>query len=438
MQIITAPLIFTNDDRNTVHQPGAVVIDNGLIVDVGSAGDIKALYPDTPFENIASGIITPGLVNLHHHLYSSFARGWNPGRSPKNFPAILRDIWWRLDEALNLEDIYYSALVGLCDSVLCGVTAVVDHHSSQKAIAGSLDAIARAFDAVGLRGSLCFELSDRCGETAFEDGLRETVGALQRWPGNGNRLAAIIGMHASMTLSDLSLTKISALAGQYSIGCHFHLAEDQCDQSDSLEKYGMQVAERFAGHGLLGEKSLAIHGVHLSQYEIELLRSTKTNLAICPRSNQNNAVGTSRWWEYEGVKVGLGTDGIGSDIINEAKSTLYITRHESGNPAIGFAEVCDLLLKNNPAILEKMSGIKTGRIAKGFPADLVLWDYDPPTPFTAENIRGHYLYGLSNCRADSVWVGGKKILDGGHFVTLDYPETMACARELAGKLWARL
>ena len=188
----------------------------------------------------------------------------------------------------------------------------------------------------------------------------------------------------------------------------------------------------------MGEKSLAIHGVHLDKSEIEILQNTKTNLAICPRSNQNNAVGVARWWEYNPLSIGIGTDGIGPDIINESKSALYITRYESGNPAAGFAEVCDLLLKNNPAILEKISGIRTGQIAPGFPADLVLWDYYPPTPITPGNIGGHFLYGLSNSRVDSVWVAGKKILDGGQFVNLDYMETMARARELASKLWARI
>jgi putative selenium metabolism protein SsnA len=438
MRILSAPIIFTNDDTNTVYQPGAVVVDKGLVSDVGPASEIKAKYRDVQSEEFASGIITPGLVNLHHHLYSSFARGWNTNRSPRNFPAILHDIWWRLDEALCLDDIYYSALVGLCDSVRCGVTSVVDHHSSQKTIAGSLGKIADAFGVVGLRGSVCFELSDRCGEKAFADGLRETTAALESWPRGGDRLSAMIGAHASMTLSDSSLAKIAEIIRKYSAGCHFHLAEDMSDQVDSLAKYGRRVTRRFAEFGLPGEKTLVIHGVHLDSNEIELLGTTKTNLAICPRSNQNNAVGAARWWDYNDVKIGFGTDGIGSDIINEAKSALYITRHESGNPSAYFPQVCDMFLKSNPKIFEKISGIKTGRIAQGLPADLVLWDYDPPTPVNSENIGGHFLYGLSNSQVDTVWVGGEKILEKRRFVKFDYAETIARARELASRLWARL
>ncbi len=438
MQIISVPLIFTNDESNAVHQPGAVAIDNGIVVDVGKAADITTQYPDAQVEEFPSGVITPGMVNLHHHLYSSFARGWNLGRSPRNFQAILRDIWWRLDEALCLDDIYYSALIGLCDSVLCGVTSVVDHHSSQKTIIGSLDSIARAFDTVGLRGSVCFELSDRRGEMAFDEGLRETIAALERWPRGSGRLSAVVGAHASMTLSNTSLAKVAELARRFDAGSHFHLAEDVSDQVDSLSKHARRATQRFNDHGLLGEKTLAIHGVHLDPSEGSLLRETGTNLVVCPRSNQNNAVGSARWWEYKGISIGLGTDGLGSDVINEAKAALYISRHESGNPSTGFQQVYDILLKNNPTILEKVSGIRTGSIAKGHPADLVLWNYDPPTPFTSDNVGGHYLYGLSNCQADSVWVGGAKILDKGRFVNFDYSETMARARKLANELWARL
>jgi len=438
MQIISAPVLVTNDSQSNLLQPGAVAYDNGIIADIGNSNDIIRKYPGAGLIEYDYGILTPGLINLHHHLYSSFARGWNSRKSPKIFPDILKDIWWRLDEALTLEDIYYSAIIGLCDSVLCGVTGVIDHHSSQKTITDSLSEIARAFDTIGIRGSLCFELSDRGGAQAFEDGIRETFMALKRWPLGGGLISTMIGMHASMTLSDSSLARIADIAEKFDVGCHFHLVEDRCDQDDSLSRYSMRVTERMAKYGILGQKSLAIHGIHLSDAEIKLLKDTGTNLAICARSNQNNAVGAARWWNYDGVNIGIGTDGIGSDLINDARAALYIAHHESGDPTVGFADICSMLLNNNPAIFEKVTGARYGQIATGYPADIILWDYNSPTPVTADNIGGHYLYGLSNCRVDSVWIEGKTILSNGIFTEIDYPSLMARSRELAKKLWSRL
>jgi putative selenium metabolism protein SsnA len=439
--ILSGPTLFTNYPSGVFYDQGAILIDNGVISQAGDANQIKQNNPDALIENIGNGLLTPGLINLHHHLYSSFARGWNPGGpSPTNFKEILERIWWRLDEALNLDDIYYSALVGLSASVLSGVTSVVDHHSSQRIISGSLKKIAEAFELVGPRGSICLELSNRAGDRAFESGLKESVDALNRWPfgGSSKMLSAMVGLHASLTLSDDNLEAISAATSLYSPGYHFHLAEDKIDQEASLEKYGCRAAQRFARFGLLNDRSLAVHGIHLDKDEIALLESSHTSLAICPRSNQNNAVGFAPWWNYEGVTIGLGTDGIGSDMLHEAKSGLYLSRHDKKDPDFGFAQIGEMIFEKNPAIFEKITGMKVGRIAPGYPADIVLWRYNPPSPMNADNILGHYLYGLCDLRADSVWVNGNNILRDGRFANFDYDNMLTEARRLAQTLWGRI
>jgi putative selenium metabolism protein SsnA len=439
--IIAAPWIYTNDKAGAFFIHGAVLINDGIVIKVGPAEGILRDNPGIEVEELEGGLLTPGLVNLHHHLYSSFARGWSPKIVPPvNFKEILERIWWHLDEGLLLDDIYYSALVGLCQSVLSGVTSVVDHHSSQKTITGSLDKIAAAYKLIGLRGSLCFELSNRAGEQALQAGLKENIDALCRWPygGTSDRLSAMIGLHAAMTLSDDNLKEIADTTKAYSSGFHFHLAEDQIDQKISQERYNLRATQRFAKYGILNERSLAVHGVHLDKDEVKLLRTSKTNLALCARSNQNNAVGFAHWWEYDGVAIGLGTDGIASDMLHEAKSALYLSRHEKKDPDFGFGQIGEMLLEKNSTIFEKITGMKVGRIAVGYPADLVFWKYNSPTPINADNIVGHYLYGLCDIPADSVWIGGTKILSNSKFVKFDYQAIMAEARKLAKSLWERI
>jgi cytosine/adenosine deaminase-related metal-dependent hydrolase len=223
--IYTGQAVFTNDPDAPYFDQGAVVLKDGVVDDVGDVGEIKLTLPDATEEILGIGLITPGLVNLHHHLYSSFARGWvQSGEPPKNFPEILERVWWRLDKALGLDDIHFSALTGLCESVLSGVTAVVDHHASMGNPSGSLEMIAAAFDKVGILGSVCFELSDRDGKEIFDKGLTENLSAIEKWNKPENRLTAMMGLHASMTLSDESLEAVAKATRGLDIGYHFHLA----------------------------------------------------------------------------------------------------------------------------------------------------------------------------------------------------------------------
>ncbi|MBD3233988.1 MAG: amidohydrolase family protein [candidate division Zixibacteria bacterium] len=439
--ILTAPYIFTNSEDYPLLKSGAVLVENGIISEISSTGDAKRKHPDIEEINFSEGLLTPGLVNLHHHLYSSFACGWNPGGSPpEDFLQILNNVWWKLDKSLQLEDIYYSAMIGLCQSLKMGVTSVVDHHASQRTVTGSLDSIAKAFKDVDVKGSICFELTDREGDKLFEEGLQETTDALSKWSGksNSSKIMAMIGLHASFTLSDDSLKRISENFSSFDVGYHFHLAEDKSDQVDSIRQHGLRVTHRFEKFGILGPKSLAIHGVHLNDDEAGLLRETQTNLVLCARSNQNNAVSLPDWRKYDGVNIGLGTDGIGSDMVGEAKSALYISHHVFGDPSFGFADIGNMLLNKNPEILQKITGLKTGKIEPGYPADMVLWRYDPPTPLTDENILGHYFYGLYNLQADSVWVDGNMILKNSDFTNFHYAELVGESRLRAKKLWERM
>src|SRR5208337_417491 len=170
-------------------------------------------------------LLMPALINCHTHLYSTLARGISlPGRAPRNFPEILKKLWWRLDRALNLDDVYYSALVGLIDSAKCGVGTLVDHHSSPNACGGSLDRIEQAFREVGLRGVLCYETSDRNGSASAAEGIAENIRFLERRRnGSGDGLVAgSFGLHASFTLSDRTLRRCVEANESLRAGFHIH------------------------------------------------------------------------------------------------------------------------------------------------------------------------------------------------------------------------
>ncbi|MGO8813350.1 MAG: amidohydrolase family protein, partial [Terriglobia bacterium] len=174
--IIRNARVLTFDSANRVLDSGAVeILADGSIGRVNGAV-IGPTPPEGEIIDAQGKLLMPALINCHTHLYSTLARGISlPGRAPRNFPEILKKLWWRLDRALNLDDVYYSALVGLIDSAKCGVGTLVDHHSSPNACPGSLDRIEQAFRVVGLRGVLCYETSDRNGRASAAQGIAENV-----------------------------------------------------------------------------------------------------------------------------------------------------------------------------------------------------------------------------------------------------------------------
>ena len=162
--LITNGRIVTLGESNEIIEQGAVRVDGALITDVGDAAKLKEAYPDDQVVDAGGQLVMPGNICGHTHFYGAFARGMAiPGDPPRDFPEILAKLWWRLDKALSMEDVRYSALVCLVDAIKHGTTTLIDHHASPFAVTGSLDSIAKAVGEVGLRASLCYEVSDRNG-----------------------------------------------------------------------------------------------------------------------------------------------------------------------------------------------------------------------------------------------------------------------------------
>ncbi|MCP4631344.1 MAG: putative aminohydrolase SsnA [candidate division Zixibacteria bacterium] len=438
--IINCDTIISLDNELGVLRNGAVCFERDTITDVGDSAELKKEYPDCDVVNLKNSILTPGLINIHHHLYSSFARGWNPAVAPSNFPQILEQIWWRLDENLTEDDIYYSALTGLIDSIRCGVTNVVDHHSSQGLIDGSLELLENAFKQIGVRGSICFEISDRLGKQKFIKGLNENIRTIKRLNKENGLLTGMCGMHASFTLSDESLDRIAADSADLNCGYHFHLLEDISDREISEKVFGSSPMERFSKFQMLNEKSIVVHGVHLNEAEYHILRDSDIALAHCPRSNMNNAVGNAILPDLikENLNVGIGTDGMDSDVLADTTTAMYLAKHSTSDFNTGFNEASDALLKSNGEIFKRITNQKVGKIKTGYKADFVLWDYNPPSEITDDNYAGHILFGLSNSPVDSVWINGRRLLVEGQFLTIDENQIRSRCRELSKELWKRL
>jgi putative selenium metabolism protein SsnA len=360
----------------------------------------------------AGCLVIPGNVCAHHHLYSALARGM-PYRlePPEDFVQILQRVWWRLDRALDRASILASARSGGADALLAGTTTIVDHHASPNAIEGSLDLLDEELGHVGARRILCYEVTDRDGLDRAAAGLEETRRRLKEQASAGESATPVVrtmvGAHASFTLSAETLAACVSLAEEFDVGIHVHVAEDGADERDCQARFGRRVVERLAEAGALTERSLLAHCVHVDDREIDLIRDAGAWVAHNPRSNMNNRVGRAPVAAL-GERVVLGTDGIDGDLFAESRAAYWRGRED--DPSISPSWVLGRLAAGAAFAGRAFGEPLLGRIEPGAPADLVVLDYDPPTPLTAENLAGHWVFGMSARNVRDVVVDGEVVV----------------------------
>ncbi len=315
-----------------------------------------------------------------------------PPQEPRSFLGILEQVWWRLDQALDLEILEWSAKLGALEALQAGCTAIVDHHESPHAIEGSLDVIARACDEVGVRVSTCYGVTDRHGPDGARRGLEEN----DRYLSAGGR--GMVGVHAAFTCSDDTLAAAAALAQRHRVGVHIHVAEGPDD---------LDAPARLAG--LAQPDWLLIHGVYLPDDH-----GLPGTIVHNPRSNMNNSVGYARPTRFAN-RVALGTDGIGADMLAEFNLAYMKSREHdlSVTPEVAWSWLAggwDLF----PEALD----------------DEVRWSYGPMEPW-------HLAY-TTTINAVDVDIDGEPALRNGQPTRVDGDEIRAKAAEQATRLHQRL
>lgn len=421
-------VVVTRDAQRPLINGGAVAVgDDGLISALGPTQKLRREYPGAHFVDARGGLIMPGLINLHHHAYYTLARGLTPRPGAgKGLPALLEGRWWRLDRAMNLEDVYHGAAAAFLECVRSGVTTVFDHHASYGAVTGSLSEISRAADELGLRACLCYEVSDREGESKCRAAIQENVDFIREASRRGDGMrCGMMGMHAGFTLSDRTLEACMEALPATS-GCHIHVAECLEDTTHSLQTYGKSVVRRLRERGVLGRKTLAAHCIHLNWEDVQILRETDTAVIHCPRSNMCNAAGAADVTEYSRARVGLGlgTDGEAADMLGELAAASALCRHSSQNPDAAFAN--------------RFFETPLGVLKPGAAGDVIVLDYRPPTPLTAENLDLHLLAAAGTARVSTTAAAGKLLMEYGVLLCADEEKLLDGARKQAADLWRRV
>jgi putative selenium metabolism protein SsnA len=408
---------------------GDLRVEGGRVVERGPALAASAGEETVVLDG---ALVLPGLVNAHTHLYSALARGMPaPAEAPRSFVEILERVWWRLDRALDEESVRLSALVGAIEAARSGTTLLVDHHASPSFIGGSLATIREAVEEVGLRSVLCYETTDRNGPTGRDEGLAENAAFLAE--GKTVLTRGMAGAHASFTLSDETLDRLALTVRRAGAPVHIHAAEDRADVEDAVRRGASGVVERLRRHGLVGRGTILVHAVHLDERELHEAQEVGAWVVHCPRSNMNNAVGRAPTAAFR--RTALGTDGMDEDMLAEARAAFLGMRDGGRSDAFGAA--IDMHVGGH-RLASSLFGGTFGRLDAGSPADLVVFDYRPPTPLTADSLAGHLLFGIDRSHVRSTMVAGRFVLRDRRVVTVDEEVVLGRARGAATRLWERM
>ncbi len=434
-----ARIVYPAADGFVIDQ-GWLLARDGLIASLGS-GDpsSETCRPSADLIEIdAAGMtLLPGLLNTHMHLYSMYSRGISTGRTSHGFLDVLQDLWWRLDRSLLKDACWMSAMFSGMDSLRCGTTTIVDHHASPSYITGSLSTLSEALSRIGLRHVLSYEITDRNGPDGARAGIEENMRFLDEVRGARGLASAMVGLHASFTISDETLAMLHDMVGPRSVGYHVHVAEGAIDEADSLKKYDKRIIERLDDAGLLGPLSIAVHCVGIDESERRLLSASETPVVVNTMSNMNNAVGLPAVKEMldAGIQVGIGTDGYTANMFEEFRNTLVGLRNRYQDPSAFWPEVQHAQIETNADIVSRLVGRPVGRLEPGATADFILVDYTSPTFMNATNAFGHMFFGMSSDLVDTVVVGGKVVVKKHEVLGVDRKSLERESLKVAKDVW---
>jgi cytosine/adenosine deaminase-related metal-dependent hydrolase len=402
--------VITHDQDNRVIKNGAVLIAGEEIKALGEAELLKSKYPEAEIKDVKGKIIMPGMINTHMHIYSTFARGMDlkTEQPPRHFLEILEKMWWRVDSTLKADD--------------------------------SLDLIAKAVEELGIRADLCYEISDRNGPEQSQDSITESESFLRKIREKDmDHLNGRIGLHASFTLEDETLEQVSDLADELDSSFHIHVAEGRTDLEDSRLRGYNGAVKRLDQYNIWRPGTMAIHGVHLQEGELEILRDNDCYLINNPESNMGNAVGAAPLKEAlaKGLKVGLGTDGYTTDMFESIKFANLMLKHQNRDPRLGWTEIPQMVFKTNAQLATETFGPQLGVLKEGAAADIIVVDYKPPTEINSDNTYAHILFGINGGMVDTTIAKGRILMENREVQVVDDEKITHETGEQADDFWRR-
>ncbi len=413
---LEADSVFTVDDADTVHAPGAVEIDGGVIAWVGDPRQVAAA-PGTEVRRLG-GLLMPGLVNCHGHSPMTLVRSAGDGLPLHRW---LREAVWPREGRMSDEDVYWGMTLGAAELLGNGVTTTCEQYRHPAAVAeATLDAGIRTLYTVAI-----FDLAEAGPGSSWEAMLTGACELFDRAEGKEGRFGVGFGPHAVYTVPPEGLRAVAAEAQRRDALLQIHLSETEDECTVVRERYGMSAPALLASLGALDGRVLAAHVVWLEDGDLDALVSHDVAVAHCPGSNGKLGSGVAPLAALvgRGVRVGLGTDGPASnddlDLWDEMRLAALFARATARNPdALSTSAALRLATRGGAEAL----GLPVGALEPGRPADLIRVRTDDPrfTPSLDEaELLGHLVWAGAGDLVTDVWVGGACVVEAGRCATVD-------------------
>lgn len=414
--------IVSMDAERHVYQDGYVLIDGDRILSVGSSGALKKcgsqdgiLAPDDQGAirrvNGRNGILMPGMVNVHSHIPMIPFRSMGD-----DCPDRLRRFLFPLElEAMTPELVYAASRYAAAELLLSGVTSVLDMYYFE-------DQVAQACSEMGMRawvGETVIDM-ETCDSREPYGGLKLCRSLLKKWSGH-DRIHPLVAPHATNTNSPDMLKAAHDLAREFDAHFTLHVSEMDYEMTHFREIYGKTPVQVLHDLGVLDEKTIAAHCIHLEEEDIRILAQTGTKVAHCINANTKSGKGICpvRDLRAAGVTVGLGTDGPSSgntlELFTQMRMAACFQKTKYHDRALLPAtELVELATVGGAAVLGAEREI--GTIEAGCRADLVLLETDSANMFPVYNPYSAIVYSANASNVDSVWVNGKQLVKGHRLV----------------------
>jgi cytosine/adenosine deaminase-related metal-dependent hydrolase len=419
--LLHSAYVVTMDETGAEHEDGWVLIRDGIVEAVGADAP-----PDADEQvDLGGTLVTPGLVNTHHHLYQTLTRAQAQQADLFTWLKTLYPIWARLDGEAE----YAAARTGLAALALSGCTTAFDHHyvfpEGQPDV---IDALIQAATELGVhlvvgRGSM--DLGESKGGLPPDSLVEETEAILEATEQLANRGVEVAVSPCSPFSVTKELMRESAeLARRRGLTLHTHLAETAEEDAYCRELYGCSPVEYLEELGWLADDVWCAHCVHLTRDEVQRFADTGTGVAHCPSSNLRLGAGIAPVRELldAGARVGLGVDGSASnersDLSLEVKQALLVARGRQGPEAMTAREALRLGTRGGASVLRRDD---IGSLEPGKRADIAVWALDGLELAGADDPVAGLVLSAPH-RVDRLFVAGEEIVRDGQLVRADEAE----------------
>jgi cytosine/adenosine deaminase-related metal-dependent hydrolase len=429
--------VVTMDDAGTEHERGWIHVDDGLVAAIGDGQP-----PEGPSEDLDGAVVTPGLVNTHHHLYQTLTRARAQQADLFTWLRELYPVWARLDAEME----HAAARAGLAELALSGCSTVFDHHYVfPQGVSGLIEAELDAARSLGVRfvaarGSM--DLGESQGglpPDALVEKLDDIMADTERLAAlaDGDLVGVAVAPCSPFSVTTRLMEESAGLARRLGLQLHTHLAETVEEDAYCRELYGCSPVEYLERVGWIEGDVWCAHCVHLSDADISAFASVGVGVAHCPTSNLRLGAGVApvRSLLDANVRVGLGVDGTASnergDLFGEVKQALLVARGRDGGAALSAREALRLGTRGGAAVLRRSD---IGSLEPGKRADLAVWRTDGLEFGGADDLVANLVLSGPH-RVDTLLVGGRPVVRGGSLVNGDEQEIAREHRKQARRMW---